>query len=425
MSEAPRPSGEKIIEWLEAGELPQMVDWFDPLVLGQVAVRTLISSTIGEYADQRPMQEAADGQRDMTRLTRRHDYSKIDETKTPHVIRPPDAEPCNPYFIKEGSDEFKEATPDDQRLFKSRRNRTLPLDDDGALWVDFIADLGDGFEATYAMAYLLAQPQIVVPGANRKAARQDAAGRPDPHFRRRSRLPQRHRGRVPDALSGAVRLGVSLHTRPRKRRQARTETGPVLHRRQPRLVRWAGRLLQPVLLRDVRHRRLALQAAAQLFRAPAPLQLVDLGRGRRARRQPRRRPAPLLRGHRRQASKPGDKIIIVLHAPDWFKRRYKALTMICQLAREKGEVCALLAGDLHHYSRYESDHREPKLHLITSGGGGAFAHPTHDQKATIRVRESVAGVDAPRTWTRRDLARRTALPGAPVGSARGHATPTS
>ena len=24
--------------------------------------------------------------------------------------------------------------------------------------------------------------------------------------------------------------------------------------------------------------------------------------------------------------------------------------------------------------------REPKLHLITSGGGGAFAHPTHDQK---------------------------------------------
>jgi transposase-like protein len=39
----------------------------------RTAVRTLISSTIGEYADQRPMQEAADGQRDMSRLARRHD----------------------------------------------------------------------------------------------------------------------------------------------------------------------------------------------------------------------------------------------------------------------------------------------------------------------------------------------------------------
>ena len=65
--------------------------------------------------------------------------------------------------------------------------------------------------------------------------------------------------------------------------------------------------------------------------------------------------------------------------------------MICRLAREKGEVCALLAGDLHHYSRYEFDYRNPKLQLITAGGGGAFAHPTHDQKKKIRVREEVAG----------------------------------
>src|SRR5690349_22292106 len=101
MPDSLRPTGEEIIDLLKAGKLPQMVDWFDPLVLGQVAVRTLISSTIGEYADQRPMQEAADGQRDMTRLTRRHDYSTIDRSKTPHAILPPDADPCNPYFMKE------------------------------------------------------------------------------------------------------------------------------------------------------------------------------------------------------------------------------------------------------------------------------------------------------------------------------------
>src|SRR6185295_15517206 len=104
-----------------------------------------------------------------------------------------------------------------------------------------------------------------------------------------------------------------------------------------------------------------------------------------------------------------DKIIIVLHAPDWQKKDYKALSMICQMARSKGVVCAILAGDLHHYSRYQPEPPEhdskpitapsgtqagravPDMHLITSGGGGAFAHPTHDQKRHIDVREEVAG----------------------------------
>ena len=80
---ATRPSPEEIIARLEAGQLPQMVDWFDPMVLGMVGVRTMVSSTIGEYADQRPMQEAADGQRDMDRLRRRSDFSTIDHNRTP------------------------------------------------------------------------------------------------------------------------------------------------------------------------------------------------------------------------------------------------------------------------------------------------------------------------------------------------------
>jgi hypothetical protein len=35
--------------------------------------------------------------------------------------------------------------------------------------------------------------------------------------------------------------------------------------------------------------------------------------------------------------------------------------------------------------------RTPEMHLITSGGGGAFAHPTHDQKREFKVRHEVAG----------------------------------
>ena len=125
MSDLSRPTGKEIIKRLEAGKLPEMVNWFDPFILGMVAVRTLISSTIGQYADQRPMQEAADGQRDMNRLTRRHDYS-VKEPGT-DTLYPPDADPDNPYFPKKGED-YKKADPDDRFLMDSRMTRRLKLE---------------------------------------------------------------------------------------------------------------------------------------------------------------------------------------------------------------------------------------------------------------------------------------------------------
>ena len=36
--------------------------------------------------------------------------------------------------------------------------------DDGELWFDFVADIGDGFDATYSIAYLLGQDQLTVEG---------------------------------------------------------------------------------------------------------------------------------------------------------------------------------------------------------------------------------------------------------------------
>src|SRR6516164_986365 len=126
MSATPRPSGKQIIERLEARKLPQMVDWFDPLVLGMVAIRTLISSTIGEYADQRPMQEAADGQRDMDRLSRRHDYSTFQTNEGQTIVLPPDADEKNPYFARK-----PENAIDDETLQEARARRRLHFEDGG------------------------------------------------------------------------------------------------------------------------------------------------------------------------------------------------------------------------------------------------------------------------------------------------------
>lgn len=41
MPEKQRSKGELIAAQLRAGKLPKMVDWFDPIVLGQVGVRTM------------------------------------------------------------------------------------------------------------------------------------------------------------------------------------------------------------------------------------------------------------------------------------------------------------------------------------------------------------------------------------------------
>ena len=71
--EAPR-HGEKIISRLRRGELPQMVDWFDPELLAKVGVRSVLSATIGSYTDQRLIQAATD-QATEDELKTRYDYS--------------------------------------------------------------------------------------------------------------------------------------------------------------------------------------------------------------------------------------------------------------------------------------------------------------------------------------------------------------
>jgi Calcineurin-like phosphoesterase len=388
MSDLARPTGKEIIKRLEGGKLPQMVDWFDPLILGMVAVRTLISSTIGEYADQRPMQEAADGQRDLNRLTKRHDYS-VKEPGTDKLY-PPEADPDNPYFTKKDED-YNTADPADRFLKDSRMERRLQFAE-GGLWVDFIADLGDGFEATYAMAHLLARPALEVRGVTRK----------DPV----SKLPA---GQIL-IFGGDLAYPNATEEEYRKRcldpydwAFPFTPSSSKLDEREPKrelffvagnhdwydgLAAFSNQFCYEATA--VGGWRCSQQRSYFALKLPYNWWIwgIDVALGDSLDAAQRHYFEAIVA---RQFAEAGNKVIIVLHAPDWQKREYKALSMICQMARTKGEVCAILAGDLHHYSRYVSQLRKPELHLITSGGGGAFAHPTHDQKSRIKVRQEVAG----------------------------------
>ncbi len=64
----------------------------------------------------------------------------------------------------------------------------------------------------------------------------------------------------------------------------------------------------------------------------------------------------------------------------------------------KGAAMPLvLSGDTHHYSRYEGN--DGTTHFITSGGGGAFLHPTHQLKRSVDVNRPQDNI----TWLRGDV----------------------
>jgi Calcineurin-like phosphoesterase len=370
---------------LRKGNLPQMVDWFDPLVLGTVGVRTLISTTIGEYADQRPMQETTDGEPVGKRLVTRHDYSKIEKDE----VVPPDADHDNLNFATRRGDGGKDIDPTNV----ARTQRRLKLDS-GALWVDFIADLGDGFEATYAMAYLLAVERLRVGGVRQELpAGQILIWGGDLAYPNATL--EEYRKRCLDPYDWAF---TADEFKEEPDRELFFVAGN--HDWYDGLSAFTSQFCYEAS--SVGAWRCRQERSYFALRLPYDWWIwgIDVALGDNI-------DAGQL--HYFQgvvdseyfSEKLNPKVIVILHAPDWTKPSHKALTRICELARQKAEVCAILAGDLHHYSRYQSVEpdaakknetlpRDVPLHLITSGGGGAFAHPTHDRTSTLEIEPAMA-----------------------------------
>jgi hypothetical protein len=90
----------------------------------------------------------------------------------------------------------------------------------------------------------------------------------------------------------------------------------------------------------------------------------------------------------------GDNVILCTAKPSWL-RRYSddARTNLAYFVKEivegkGGRVPLILAGDLHHYARYQN---EAGQHVVTAGGGGAYVMGNASLAAAIRrPRESTA-----------------------------------
>ncbi|MEQ1651253.1 MAG: hypothetical protein ABL897_02065 [Hyphomicrobium sp.] len=333
--------GKKVFDRLRSGDLPQMVDWFDPGLLAKVGVRTVISSTLGSYTDQRLMQAATDNVSDETELANRYNFSGEKFNGAGQLV------PC-------------------ERLTDNA---------DDPVWIDYIADLGDGFEATYAMAYLLAADELKVEGVEAPlpagkllimggdqvypdATKQEYEKRlRDPYdWAFSTDNPKRKLFAIPgnhdwyDGLSAFSALFCSARDRISK--GLGTQIGG-----------W----------RCQQHRSyFAIKLPHNWWIWGPDIQLAD------NLDDSQRDYFDLMA----EQTMPGNYIILCIAEPSWLHKNYDNLHEISMLARKHhAKICAVIAGDWHHYSRYYSE--ELGIQFVTAGGGGAFAHATHGLKNGI------------------------------------------
>jgi hypothetical protein len=258
---------------------------------------------------------------------------------------------------------------------------------DGELWLDYVADLGDGFNATYSVAHLLAQPRLTVDGHDlprgqvllmggdlvypsasmRKYANRtkgpytaamplppaDGSGQPTLYA-----LPANHDWY--DGLTAFLRMFVG--------------------QRAHHVGGWRLEQTRSYVAVELPH-RWWLFAIDEAFGA-----YID---------------DPQLVYFEQAAARlgPDDRVIIAAPAPTWAKADpcgYESLDYFIRtvIAPTGARVPLMLAGDQHYYARYS----HPQRQLVTCGGGGAYLSATHTipEQITVPPRQSIVRQASPR-----------------------------
>lgn len=311
---------------------PRMAHWFSPKLLSKLLNNVILSSIFGRYADRRLMVAALD-------------------TVTPEIHL--------------------------QRATKLRK--TFTPDSDGAVWIDWVADLGDGFDSTYAVATLLARKELMV-GIDRLPRGQALFMGGDEVYPAASAQAYKNQLRQPYAWAFPDHdrksdEGVPLFAIPGNHDWY---DGLVLFlaffcREKPWHVgSWRS---------QQRRSYFAVQITDRWWIWAADIQLAD------DMDQPQ---ADYFTAIAREM--PRDSRIILCSAePGWLythtnAKSWRIMSYAIEIAQsaDRGlKIPLLLSGDTHHYSRYSA---KDGTQFVTSGGGGAFLHPTHhlDNKASIR-----------------------------------------
>jgi hypothetical protein len=238
--------------------------------------------------------------------------------------------------------------------------------DGGELWLDYVADLGDGFNATYSIAYLLAQPQLTVDGAVLPRGRVLVMGGdqvyPTPSGQQyEDRFKGPYEAALPQPPSDDEHPAMYALPGNHDWYDGLTAFLRLFARAHGRIGGWRTHQSRSYFAIQLPHRWWLLAIDAQLDA------YID---------------DPQLRYFREVASqlRPGDRIILCPPNPTWVEATHDAHAydtvdyFVRTVIDPTGaEVRLMLSGDLHHYARYTHPDRE----LITAGGGGAYLYPTH------------------------------------------------
>lgn len=307
--------------------------------------------------------------------------------------------------------EFQAAYAPDETFYDLSLKNGKELNE---IWVDFISDLGDGFDATYTMAHLLAQEELQF--GNEKTKRGDVLIMggdevyPTPE---KNQYDNRMKGPYFAAFpwrddSGRPKLfaipgnhdwydGLTNFTK--------------VFCQQRSIGNWQTRQMRSYFAIKLPHNYWILATDIQLN--------SDID-------DPQKR---FFKKIAREDIKGGDKIIVCTAEPTWVYRMWSIKNtsdarfdfFINKIilgededfygrARNKARIVAILTGDLHHYSRYiETDkNKDYECQLFTAGGGGAFTHPTHFLKPEERYPDNMKRVLGKTTFPSKKQSRKLA-----------------
>lgn len=313
------------------------VDWYNPAQLAKTGIKTLLSGIFGTYLDKREVQAALKREGDITY----YDYS----------------------------------------------DRT-------SISIDYAADLGDGFDATYSIATMLAQETLECDGQKTKRGEVLIMGGDQVY-------PTASREEYANRLQGPYEAAFPKN--PEDNDRPALFAIPGNHDWYDGLSNFLKVFCQQRTIGNWQTRQhrsyFALKLPHNVWLFGIDVQLnsdIDINQLEYF--------EDLLENH----IAIGSSIILCTAEPSWvystsdkkniynnlrfFEERYANYT--CKkTGNKKTRQVLTLAGDLHHYSRYETEEGTQK---ITAGGGGAFLHPTHNLPETIcGLREpGVAGLKA-------------------------------
>ncbi|MEU6857811.1 metallophosphoesterase [Glycomyces sp. NPDC046736] len=256
---------------------------------------------------------------------------------------------------------------DKREIIGGRPQETFAHTETGELWLDYVADVGDGFNATYSIAHLLAQDHVEVPDGKGGTL----------HLPRGSVLvmggdevypagdwleyERRMKGPYEAANPGNP---VALYAIPGNHDWF---DGLTAFARQFTEGRTIGgyRTFQKrsYFALELPHRWWLFAVDAQF---DTHLDQNQIEYFRKA----------------AERMRPGDQVILCVPQPSWLwteedPRSFDRIDHFIRdvVAARGARVPLILTGDRHHYAHYAEV--DGSRHLVTAGGGGAYLSPTH------------------------------------------------